>query len=81
MQLLVTNIEIQYYKSRVEEITKMFFYSPQMFEANLKPTLFFFLRRFVKIKNIVLCKCQEVFGRAWACLFFLDFIKKLDEKL
>ena len=45
-----------------------------MFEANLKPTLFFFLsfflllRRFVKIKHIVLFKCQDILGRAWACL-------------
>ena len=47
------------------------YYSPQMFEANLKPTLFFFLlllRRFVKIKNLVLFKCLGVFGHAWVCL-------------
>ena len=46
-----------------------YFYSPQMFEANLKPTLFFFLllllRRFMKIKNIVLFKCLGVLGSAW----------------
>ena len=47
-------------------VMSWYFYSPQMFEANLKPTLFFFLSSKTFRENQVYC--------AWACLGMLGHV-------